>query len=69
MSTLLKERATAARDARVRGDRAGFAHALEAVRAALAEADAAWRTWHETGFILDARPDLVFVKPEHGKAN
>ena len=33
------------------------------------EADKSWQAWYETGFILDARPDLVFVKQDHGRAN
>jgi actin-like ATPase involved in cell morphogenesis len=69
LSTRLREQATLVRDHLVAHDRAGVETALDGLRGLMAEADQAWRAWHETGFILDARPDLVLVKPEHGRAN
>jgi molecular chaperone HscA len=69
MSERLRALATQARDHLKEGDRPAFAADQDALRRALSEADAAWKLWHETGFILDARPDLVLVKPEHGRAN
>jgi len=69
LSERLRGLATSARNHYLGGDRAALAEDLAALRAALAESDQAWRTWHETGFILDARPDLVFVKMDHGRPN
>lgn len=69
LTAQLKELATRARDHLKQGNRVAFAADQDALRRALSEADAAWKAWHETGFILDARPDLVLVKPEHGRAN
>jgi actin-like ATPase involved in cell morphogenesis len=69
LSARLREQGTRARDHTVAGDRAAVEADLDALRHLLAEADEAWRAWHETDFILDARPDLVLVKQEHGRAN
>jgi molecular chaperone DnaK (HSP70) len=69
LSARLRELATRARNSYQAGSREELARDLGALHEALAEADHAWRAWQETGFILDARPDLVFVKQDHGRAN
>jgi hypothetical protein len=69
LSERLKELATRARNSYQSGSRAALAEDLDALHAALAEADQAWRAWHETDYILDARPDLVFVRQDHGRPN
>ena len=63
------ELATRARNSHQAGSPAEREADLAELHEALAEADQAWKAWHETGFILDARPDLVFVRQDHGRAN
>jgi hypothetical protein len=69
MSERLRALATRARNSFQAGGAAEHAADMAALHDALAEADKAWKAWHETGFILDARPDLVFVRQDHGRAN
>jgi hypothetical protein len=69
MSERLRALATRARNSFQAGGTAEHASDMAALHDALAEADKAWKAWHETGFILDARPDLVFVRQDHGRAN
>ncbi len=47
-----------------RPDRKAFEEAIARVKRLLAEADATWRSWNETGAVIDVRPDLVIRKKE-----
>lgn len=70
LSTRLRELALQARDNLRAGDRAAFQADLAELQKTLAEADATWRNWRDTGPIMDASPDLVVVKtPPHEQPN
>jgi hypothetical protein len=69
LSLRLREQALQARDHIRSGDRESLADDLAALQQTLAEADATWRTWRETGPLLEASPDLVVVKTRHDQAN
>jgi molecular chaperone DnaK (HSP70) len=69
LSVRLRELALQARDHFRAGDRAAFEADLAALQRALAEAEAAWQAWRETGPLLEASPDLVLVKTPNEQAN
>jgi hypothetical protein len=70
LSARLRELALQARENLRAGDRAAFENDLAELQKSLAEADATWRTWRDTGPIMDASPDLVVVKtPPHEQPN
>ena len=62
LSERLREVARRAHEQHQRNDVAGYRLSVDLLQELLAEAQALWKTWRETGALVDALPDLVVVK-------